>query len=143
GLGATFRLDDATVSGVWTPPNRFRAADSTLAPVALTALLDEGAFWLGAVATGESGMTTELAVTLARPLAFGAPITSVGARRRVVPRADARYLDPELAALTDGGDVVATARIPFVAVRGAARRLASWLARTNAPETIRRVFPAY
>ena len=143
GLGASFAVDDRVVAGVWTPRDRFRADDGTLAPIALTALLDEGAFWLGALATGESGMTTELAVTFARPLAFGTPVAIVGDRRRVVPRADARYHDTELVAVTPGGDVVATARITFVAVRGAARRLTSWLARTNSPETIRRVFPAY
>ena len=143
GLGASFTFDDRAVVGVWTPRDRFRAADGTLAPIALTALLDEGAFWLGALATGESGMTTELAVTFARPLPFGAPLRIIGDRAHVVARTDGRYLDTELVALSDGADVVATARITFVAVRGAARRLASWLARTNPPETIRRVFPSY
>jgi hypothetical protein len=33
------------------------------------------------------------------------------------------------------------AKITFVAVRGAARRLAGWLAQTNAADVIERVFP--
>jgi acyl-coenzyme A thioesterase PaaI-like protein len=141
GLGAELSFDEDLVTGVWQPRAHLRTPDGRLAPVALTALLDEGAFWLGALATGESGMTTELEVTLARPLAFGSPVTIVGDRRRVAPRPDdPRYVDTALVALAEG-EVVATARITFVAVRGAARRLASWLARTNPPETIRRVFP--
>ncbi|MBI2204937.1 MAG: hypothetical protein HYU41_13900 [Candidatus Rokubacteria bacterium] len=141
GLRATLEFDDQRVRGQWQPREAFRAADGTLAPVALTALLDEGAFWLGALATGESGMTTEIEVTLRQPAAYGAPITIVGDRARVTPRAgDARYLDTELAAYTDDGTPVATGRITFVSVRGASRRMTKWLARTNAPETIERVF---
>src|SRR5712664_1341408 len=64
GLGVRLRADDAVVGGTWRPRPGFAAADGTVAPVALTTLLDETAFWLGALATGESGMTTELRVTL-------------------------------------------------------------------------------
>jgi len=39
----------------WQPRAPFRRADGSLAPAALTTLLDEAAFWLGALATGESG----------------------------------------------------------------------------------------
>lgn len=143
GLRAQLQFDDDTVHGVWRPTDLVRAADGTLAPIALTALLDEAAFWLGALATGESGMTTELEVTLWRPVPFGEPVTIVGDRRRVAPRSDARYADTEVAAFADDGTPAATAKITFVAVRGAARRLAGWLAETNAPDVIRRVFPAY
>src|SRR2546427_325720 len=66
GLRVRLEFDDAEVRGAWTPREPFRTADGTLATVALTTLCDEAAFWLGALATGESGMTTELAVTLRR-----------------------------------------------------------------------------
>jgi hypothetical protein len=46
-------------------------------------------------------------------------------------------------ALDDRGGVLASARITFVAVRGAARRLAPWLMQTNDPEVVRRIFPTY
>ncbi|MBI1737279.1 MAG: hypothetical protein HYR51_19070 [Candidatus Rokubacteria bacterium] len=143
GLHAALGFDDETVHGVWRPRETVRAADGTLAPIALTALLDEAAFWLGALATGESGMTTELEVTLLRPVPFGEPVTIAGDRSRVAPRADARYAETEVTAFAPDGTAAATARITFVAVRGAARRLAGWLAQTNAPDVIRRVFPTY
>ena len=41
------------------------------------------------------------------------------------------------------GRLVATADITFVAVRGAARKLASWVAPLNPPEVLHRIFPAY
>ena len=143
GLRAQLAFDADTVRGTWQPRAPFRRADGTLAPAALTTLLDEAAFWLGALATGESGMTTELRVTLHRPAPFEAPVTVSGARVGVRPRPDdARYQDTEIVARA-GGQVVATARITFVVVRGAARRLVSGMLAINDPESVRRVFPAY
>lgn len=143
GLRAVMTFDADAVTGVWEPHEGFRTPDGGVAAVAVTALLDEVAFWLGALATGESGMTTVLDVTLLRAVRFGVPITIAGARRGVVVRADdPRFLDTEIVALDDG-EVVASARITFVAVRGAARRLSAWLAQTNAPDVIWRVFPDY
>src|SRR5499427_6686844 len=143
GLRARLGFDDDTVGATWEPRPPFRRADGTLAPAALTTLLDEAAFWLGALATGESGMTTELRVSLHHPAPFEAPVTVSGARAGVRPRPDdARYQDTEIVARA-GGQVVATARITFVAVRGAARRLVSGMLAINDPESVRRVFPAY
>ena len=64
GLRARLAFDADTVRGTWQPRAPFRRDDGSLAPAALTTLLDEAAFWLGALATGESGMTTELRVAL-------------------------------------------------------------------------------
>ena len=64
GLRAHLFFDAATVWGRWAPKAAVAMPDGSIAPIALTALLDEAAFWLGALASGESGMTTELAVTL-------------------------------------------------------------------------------
>jgi hypothetical protein len=142
GLGVQLRADDETVGGTWTPRVGFTASGA-LAPVALTTLLDEGAFWLGALATGEAGMTTELRVTLYGASA-GSAITVAGARRAVRPRADdPRYLDTTLTARDAEGRLVASATITFVAVRGAARRLVTGMLAVNAPEVLRAVFPAY
>src|SRR5262249_16973032 len=80
GLRAQLAFDADTVRGTWQPRVPFRRADGTLAPAALTTLLDEAAFWLGALATGESGMTTELRVALHRSVPFEAPVTVSGAR---------------------------------------------------------------
>jgi acyl-coenzyme A thioesterase PaaI-like protein len=143
GLRATLEFDADNVRAMWQPRASFRRADGTLAPVALTTLLDEAAFWLGALATGESGMTTELRVSLHSPAPFDAPLTVAGARAAVRPREDdARYQDTEIVARA-GDQVVATARITFVVVRGAARRLVNGMLAINDPECVRRVFPAY
>ncbi len=144
GLRVQLMADDHTVGGTWTPRAEFAADGGTLAPVALTTLLDEAAFWLGALATGESGMTTELAVTLHRHVRADAPVTIVGARGAVRQRADdARYWETRVEARDAGGALIASAAITFVAVRGAARRLATGLLAMNPPDLLRRVFPAY
>jgi acyl-coenzyme A thioesterase PaaI-like protein len=143
GLRAQLGFDADTVGGTWEPRPSFRRADGSLAPAALTTLLDETAFWLGALATGESGMTTELRVSLHRPAPFGAAITVGGARAAVRPRGDdPRYQETSIAAHADGR-VVATAQITFVAVRGAARRLVTGMLAMNDPACVQRVFPAY
>ena len=144
GLRARLFADDVAVGGPWEPRETVAMPDGSLAPIALTALLDEAAFWLGALASGESGMTTDLAVTLYGPVAFGAPIVVSGARSAVRQRADdARYWDTEVVAAEVTGHVVATGKITFVAVRGTARRLVSGLLSMNPPDVLHRVFPAY
>jgi acyl-coenzyme A thioesterase PaaI-like protein len=143
GLRVRLGFDADAVRGTWQPRAPFRRADGSLAPAALTTLLDETAFWLGALATGESGMTTELRVSLHRPVPFGSPVTVTGVRGAVRPRGDdPRYQDTEVVARADG-QVVATARITFVAVRGTARRLVTGMLAMNDPACVRRVFPAY
>jgi hypothetical protein len=142
GLQARLVADDRAVGASWTP----RAAlhgHGGLALVAVTTLLDEAAFWLGALATGESGMTTELRITLRRIPRADATLTVRGERALVRPRpGDTRYWDTRVEA-SDGSGAVASARITFVAVRGAARRLVAVLGGLNPPEIVRRVFPAY
>ena len=144
GLHARLQLDDRHVRGTWRPSARLRADRGMLATVAITTLLDEAAFWLGAAASGEAGMTTNLRVQLYRPVPFGAPVTVGGSRGGVSVRADdPRYWETEVAAWTDSDQPVAHARIAFVAVRGAARKLVGGLLAMNPRETLRRVFPAY
>lgn len=143
GLRAQLMFDDERVWTRWAPRETAARDDGSLAPVALTTLLDEAAFWLGALASGESGMTTELSVTIHRTIAFGEPIVVTGARDRTRARDDGRYWETEVAAADTSGEIVASARIVFVAVRGAARRLmAGFLARSS-PDILRRIFPAY
>ena len=143
GLRARLAIDEHAVGGVWEPPAPLRADDGTLATVALTGLLDEVAFWLGAAASGEAGMTTDLRVTLHATVAFGRRLTVAGARGAVRAQADPRYRDTEVQAHDDDGTLVASARITFVAVRGAARKLAAALLTLNPPDALRVIFPAY
>ena len=113
-------------------------------PFAVTSLLDEAAFWLGALASGESGMTTDLAVTLASTIPFGAPVAVRGERARVQPLpGDRRYWQTHTIAWDGDGRVVAEADITFVAIRGTARKLAGWLGPLNPPGLLPRIFPAY
>jgi hypothetical protein len=143
GLRVALRVDDRAVGGTWTPREAF-GDGGHLAVIALTTLLDEAAFWLGALASGESGMTTELDIVLHADVPAGAPVHVGGRRDRVTPHAgDPRFWDTEVAARDDAGRVLADARITFVAVRGAARRLVAGLLRNNPMDVLRRVFPAY
>ena len=143
GLRARLGFDDRSVAGLWAPDARFIGADGRLASVALTTLLDEAAFWLGALATGESGMTTELRVTLHDPLDSGRVHVS-GERATVQPRPDdPRYWDTRVSAWNERGRLLAQAAITFVTVRGAARRLVNGLLEINPRENLRRIFPAY
>jgi hypothetical protein len=144
GLGVRLGHDDDSVWARWPAREGFRTKDGALAPIALTTLLDETAFWLGALASGESGMTTDLLIRLRGSVPFGATLTVAGRRDGVRPRsADPRYWDTVVIAWDDHGRVVADAAITFVAVRGAARRLAAWLLRVNPIQVVHRVFPAY
>ena len=144
GLRARLAFDARVVAGTWTPDARFVAADGGLATVALTTLLDEAAFWLGALATGESGMTTELRVTLHGEAAAGAAVRVAGERAGVRPRADdPRYWETHVEARDERGRLLAQAAITFVTVRGAARRLVNGLLAINPREILRQVFPAY
>ncbi len=136
-------FDDREVRGRWRPREPFQAADGTLATAALTTLADEAAFWLGALATGESGMTTDLRVTLHRAAPFGGAIMVTGARAAARPQADRRYWDTEVVVRADDGAAIASASITFVAVRGAARRLVNGMLAINEPTVVGRVFPAY
>ena len=96
------------------------------------------------MATGESGMTTDLRVTLHDLPPADGEITVAGARAAVRARDDdARYWDTAVSARDAGGRLVASAAITFVAVRGAARRLATGMLAVNDAAVIRRVFPAY
>jgi acyl-coenzyme A thioesterase PaaI-like protein len=144
GLRVQLFADHAIVGATWRPPPTCATPSGGVAPVAITALLDEAAFWLGALATGESGLTTELLVTLRAPAAFGPALIVSGDRTSVRPRVeDPRYWSTEVAVWDEARRCVADARITFVAVRGAARRLAAWLCRANPREVVRRVFPGY
>ncbi|HEV8587202.1 MAG TPA: hypothetical protein VGT02_19745 [Methylomirabilota bacterium] len=144
GLRVRLGFDARAVGGAWTPRPGFRESDGRLAPAALTTLLDEAAFWLGALATGESGMTTELAVTLHGDVDADGPVLVTGERAAARPRAgDSRYWETRVSATDAAGRPLATAAITFVAVRGAARRLVTGLLALNPPDVLRRVFPAY
>jgi hypothetical protein len=144
GLNAQLTADAGAVTGVWTPRQDFRGDDGRLSTVALTTLLDEAAFWLGALASGESGMTTELTVTLHGDPTADGDVHICGERARARARADdPRYWDTQVGAFDATGRALASAAITFVAVRGAARRLVTGMLAINPADVVRRAFPAY
>ena len=143
GLRARLTFDDTQVWGRWTPREALRAGD-IVTPVAVTTLLDEAAFWLGAAASGEAGMTTDLRIALHTPVPFGRAVVVAGPRARVRPLADdPRYWQTHVAAWDEDGTLVATAAITFVAVRGTARKLVAGLLAINPPDVLRAIFPAH
>ena len=144
GLGVRLAHDDATVHGDFVPDERFHDDSGAVSPVAITTLLDEAAFWLGALATGESGMTTELRVAVHRSARASAPVTVVGRRADVVQRPDdERYWITRVMAIDANRAVIASGTITFVVIRGAARRLVAGLLATNRAEALHAVFPRY
>jgi acyl-coenzyme A thioesterase PaaI-like protein len=144
GLRVRLAHDDATVHGDFVADERFHDDTGAVSSVAITTLLDEAAFWLGALATGESGMTTELRVAMHRAALARAPLTVVGRRADVVRRGDdERYWITRVAAVDANRAVIASGTITFVVVRGAARRLVAGLFATNPPEVLHAVFPRY
>ena len=144
GLRARLAFDSRVVGGTWTGSARFAGRDGTLAPLALTTLLDEAAFWLGVLATGESGMTTELRVRLHRRAPAAGLVRVGGERAAVRPRpGDPRYWETRVAAADAEGRLLASAAITFVAVRGAARRLVAMFKGLNPAEVVSRLFPTY
>src|SRR5438093_4996770 len=134
GLRVRLEFDDAEVRGAWTPREPFRTADGTLTTVALTTLCDEAAFWLGALATGESGMTTELAVTLRRAVPFLGALTVTGARAAARPQPDPRYWDTEVLVWTEDRTLVRSARISYVLPHVHALLLVRGLLTQNLPD---------
>ncbi len=145
GLRVTLLFDEECVWTEYLPREPLRTDAGHLSTAAFTTLLDEAAFWLGALATGESGMTTELRVTLHRtPIKFGEPLIVIGQRKHAVARADdPRYWETETAVVSADRTLLATGRITFVTLKGAAKRLVTGALRVNPPEVLRRVFPAY
>ena len=144
GLHAQLGIDDDYVGGTWTPTTSFRDSDGVVSTIAITTLLDEAAFWLGAAASGEAGMTTDLRVQIHRLPTADGDLLLAGPRAAVRSHADdPRYWDTEVAMWDASGRLVATARISFVAVRGAARKLVTGLLAINPPDVLGVIFPAY
>src|SRR5207248_1858845 len=114
--GSVLALFEALAArrGARTVRGHYRRRVPLGVPLALTTLLDEAAFWLGALASGESGMTTELTVTLhGDPTGAGAIVVG-GERAATRPRAnDPRYWQTRLHARDETGRLLATATITF------------------------------
>jgi hypothetical protein len=145
GLRVRLRFADHWVWAEYHPSETYRAADGRIAPALFTVLLDEMAWWLGALATGEAGVTTDIRITLHRPThPFGEPLLAVGPRDRVAATDEkGHFWRTETAVLAADGTLLASGAIVFAGSRVYSKRLVPQLLKTNSPESLRPIFPVY
>lgn len=145
GLQVGLSFDE---EGVWArlaPREPWRAGGDRLHPALAPVLLDEIAWWLGALVMKEGGLTNRLAVSLLEPDApFDGALVASGRFADVAPVDRKRtFWRTESTLCTSSGTLIATASIVF---RGGAdyseRQMAYFKPRTP-PEIFRRMFPNY
>ena len=143
GLQVALAFDE---EGVWarlTPRAPWRTGGDRLHPGLAPVLLDEVAWWLGALVMKQGGLTNRLALILHEPdAAFDGALVAAGRFAEVAPVDRKRtFWRTESTLSTASGKVLATASIVF---RGGAdyseRQMAYFKARTPA-ELFRRMFP--
>jgi len=145
GLQVSLAFDD---EGVWArlvPREPWRAGGDRLHPALAPVILDEVAWWLGALVMKEGGLTNRLAVALHEPEApFEGALVAAGRFADVTPIDRKRtFWRTQCALSTASGAPIATAAIVF---RGGAdyseRQIPYFKSRTPAG-IFRRMFPAY
>ena len=108
-------------------------------------LLDEVAWWLGALVTREGGLTNRIDLTLLRPdEVVSGPLSAVGSFADVTPVDRRRtFWRTRSAVLAADSTVLATATIVFRAGADySARQVPFFRSRTD-PEIFARMFPNY
>jgi hypothetical protein len=143
GVQIGLHFDD---EGVWAriePPPAWKTREGQIHPALGPVLLDEIAWWLGALVMKEGGLTNRLRVTLHQPEAGArGPLVAAG-RFDAVTAVDRRqsFWRTASALLAADGSPIATASIVF---RGgpeySASQMAYFRARTP-PDIFRRTFP--
>ena len=145
GLQAELRFDD---TGVWarlSPRAPWRAPDGGWHLAVAPVLLDEIAWWLGALVMKEGGLTNRFRVMLLRPDAlFAGPLVGAGRFDAVTPVDRKRiFWRTETALLTADGVPVATASIVFRGGADYSARQMEYFRRRTPRAVFRRMFPAY
>lgn len=143
GLGLRFLFNERFLWRMYTPPGGYRARDGSAHPALATILLDELGWWLGALAQAECGVTTEVAISVFRPLPFG-PLLILGDRDAVRVDADprGRYCRASGYLLTPDGRLLAVADVRFAGSRAYTKRLLHPFLETTDLETLARFFPS-
>jgi hypothetical protein len=145
GLRVGLRFDR---DGVWArirPRPPWRSPGDRLHPALAPVVLDEVAWWLGALVMKEGGLTNRLRVALLVPDGpWDAPLVAAG-RFDTVAAVDRRraFWRTESALMTADGVVLARASIVF---RGGAEysgRQVEYFRSRTAPDVFRRMFPNY
>lgn len=142
GLGIRFLADDRLLWREYGPRESYRAADGSLHPALATILLDELGWWLGALAQRECGVTTEVSISVFRPLPF-VPLLVLGDRAGVRPDDDprGRYVRAQGLLLTTDGTLLAACEVRFAGSAAYTRRLLQPFLETTDPEVLFRLFP--
>jgi len=142
GLAVRFRFNDRFLWREYVPRPSYRAADGSLHAALVAIALDELGWWLGALAQGECGVTTEIAITVYRRLPFG-PLLMLGDRAAVQVDDDprGRYVRGVGALLTADGTLLARAEVRFAGSRAYTKRLLQPFLDTTASETFFALFP--
>jgi|SRR5262245_8540115 len=145
GLRAVLRLDG---EGVWvriTPSPEWATGDGQVHLGVAPVLLDEIAWWMGAVRTGEGGVTNRLALHFLVPAIPSGPALIAAGRFTDVTPVDRRrsFWRVEAALVTEDGRVLATAAIVYrCGPEYSTRQLGYFRARTT-PELFRQMFPGH
>lgn len=143
GLQTRFLFNDRLLWREYIPRPEYRAADGSLHPALATIMLDELGWWLGALAQGECGVTTEVVVTVFRALPF-APLLVLGDRMTVRGEDDSRgrYCRASGVLVTPGGQLLAKGDVRFAGSRAYTKRLLQPFLETTVPEELFRLFPS-
>ena len=144
GLQLGLRFDADSVWARFLPREPWRRADDRLDAGLAAVVLDEVAWWLGALVTQEGGLTNRIALTLLRPDSTSGPVTAVGRFADVTPVDRRRtFWRTRSALLAADGTVLATAAIVYRAGPDySARQMAFFRSRTE-PEVFARMFPRH
>jgi hypothetical protein len=142
GLGVRFLLNDRFLWREYAPPATYHARGGTHPALALI-LLDELAWWLGALAQQECGVTTDVHVTLFTTLPL-APMLALGDRTAVGSDDDARgrYCRTRGVLLGPDGALLASVAARFAGSRAYTRRLVEPFLSTTSVEELTRWFPS-
>jgi hypothetical protein len=127
------------------PREPWRRPGGRLDPALPAVLLDEIAWWLGALVTKEGGLTNRISLTLLRPdAAAPGPLTAIGRFDAVTPVDRRRtFWRTHSALLSADGTVLATAAIVFRAGADYSTRQMSYFRSRTDPEIFARMFPNY
>jgi hypothetical protein len=145
GLRLGLRFDRQGVWARFEPREPWRRPDGRLESALAPVILDEIAWWLGALVSKEGGLTNRIDLTLHRPDAVASgPLLAAGRFDAVTPVDRRRTFWRTRVVLCAGdGATLATAAIVFRAgVDYSARQMTYFRARTE-PEVFARMFPAY
>jgi len=144
GLRLGLRFDQDGVWARFVPREEWRRPDGLLEPALAPVLLDEIAWWLGALVAREGGLTNRISVTIRRRQVPAGPLAAGGRFDAVTPVDRRRiFWRTQSALVAADGTTLATAVIVFRAGPDySARQMVYFRSRTD-PEIFARMFPNY